>query len=468
MDHSPSPIKPALSHRWMRLLGIGLPLTIAVLVGSQPAFRARLGEISQSWFNSLDAPYRYPFAASLPRNRSAIPQLQQEIAFYQQLVQENPQQGSDYASLALAYLRMARTTGQGQWYLLAEQTAQKSLAQLPFDNANAYLTLARVAEAKHDFAEALRLAKQLPEREAIALAVTSNLAMGKLNQADAAAKALLDATLSANAFTLQALVQFAQGNDQEALKSFEYALEVEEPGELTNSARLRTLLGRFHYEQGKLDRANDLYREALRIVPGYQPALINLAQLKLRQGQYNAADRLYQQAIASSGGASTLYQPTLLRGRAQIQRQQGDELQANQLWQEAELLLRQTTTTGTPSFGHQRELARLLLERGNPADRAEAITLMQQELTLRRDATTLATYAWALTASERWQAAQPIIQEAIALGTRSPEIFYRAGLIEQALDRATAQTYFQQAEAIDPTFDERARQAAYLGVGLEF
>lgn len=461
-----------LSNGWVRSLAIGLPLTIAVLIGSQPSFQAQLGTIRQSWLNPLDEPYRYPFHASLPSNRSPIPQLQQEIAFYQERIQQDSQRGLDYAALALTYLRMARTTGQGHWYLLAEQTAQQSLTRLPFDNADANLVLARVAEARHDFPGALRLAAQLPEQEAIALRVTSHLAMGNLTAAEAAANQLVDASLSANAFTLQALVQVAQGKQEEALKSFHYALEVEEPGELSNSARLRTTLGRFYYERGELDLAADLYQEALRISPNFPAALINLAQLHLRQGQDNAADRLYKRAIALSDDMPTLYQPTLLRGQAYLQRQRGNQAGANQLGQDAELLLRETVTAPTSpqsSFGHQRELARLLLERGTATDRAEAVTLMQQEVGRRRDASTLATYAKALAATDRWQEAETVIQEAIALGTRSPAILYQAGVIAQALDRPSdAQRYFQQVNAIDPTFDQRADAVAYLGVGLEF
>jgi tetratricopeptide (TPR) repeat protein len=94
---------------------------------------------------------------------------------------------------------------------------------------------------------------------------------------------------------------------------------------------------------------------------------------------------------------------------------------------------------------------------------------MQQEVRLRRDASTLATYAKALAASERWQEAETVIQEAIALGTRSPATLYQAGVIAQALDRPSeAQQYFQQVKAIDPTFDPQADAVAYLGVGLEF
>ena len=72
---------------------------------------------------------------------------------------------------------------------MAEQAAQRSIADLPFDNKDGLLVLARIAEAKHDFATALPLAKQVgsDNEDAIALQVTSHLAMGKVSKANAAA-----------------------------------------------------------------------------------------------------------------------------------------------------------------------------------------------------------------------------------------------------------------------------------------
>lgn len=52
---------------------------------------------------------------------------------------------------------------------------------------------------------------------------------------------------------------------------------------------------------------------------------------------------------------------------------------------------------------HRRELAVLLLERGDEADRSEALTLMQAEVENRRNAETLETLAWALSEVDRRQ-----------------------------------------------------------------
>lgn len=449
------------------LLSIGLPITSIALIATQPSVWLQVESFQNHAFSSLEEPYRYPFDQALTANRSSIAPLQQEIAFYQTRVRQHPDRALEQAALASAYLRMARLTGEENWYLLGDQTAQKSLATLPFDNSEALSVLARVAEARHDFEAALKLAKQIPNlTEALPIQVSSNLALGKLEQANQAAAQLVDLTLSMNAFTLQALVKTAQGDDQAALQNFQYALEVEEAGELSNSARTRTLLGRFHYERGQLQLAGDFYREALRILPNYPPALLNLAQLELRQGNYRAAERRYIQATTLSQGA-TLFDPLILRGRAQIKAAQGNRAEAEVIWTEAETLLRQSVANSSFSLGHRRDLARLLLERGRSEDIAEAISLMETEIKLRRDAGTLSTYASALAKAKRWTEAGKVIQAAIDSGIRNAEISHQAATIAQALgNTAQANTYRQKVEQIDPKFDDNAHRAVNLGVGL--
>jgi hypothetical protein len=49
--------------------------------------------------------------------------------------------------------------------------------------------------------------------------------------------------------------------------------------------------------------------------------------------------------------------------------------------------------SGSGGFGHRRDLASLLLEKGRSQDVAEALALMQEEVKIRRDAVTLDTLA---------------------------------------------------------------------------
>ncbi|QKD84305.1 tetratricopeptide repeat protein [Thermoleptolyngbya sichuanensis A183] len=460
------------SRRGWLLAAVGLSATSAVLWFTQAGGPA-LNRLGDRPSRHLDAPYRYPFFVST--SGSATARLEQEIAHFQERVRQMPAQsvaqGLEQSALALGYLKMARLTGQSHWYLLADQTAQEALRSMP-EHPEAIAVLARVAEARHDFDQALALAVQLDgSKEALSVQAAVHLARGNLVAAAEAGDRLVDQTLSPAAFTQQALVRAAQGDDEGALQSFQYALEVEEAGDLGSAARTRTLLGRFYYERGQLDLARGLYHEALRILPSYLPARLNLAQLALRQGRYGLAAQYYRQ-VEDMGSAATVYEPLVQRGQARLKPLQHQPAQAEIHWANAELQLRQTLaeTSADSSafgFGHRRDLARLLLERGRPEDTAEALALMEAEVKQRRDADTLDTYAWALAQMGRWQEAREVVQAAIALGTRDAALCDRAAQIEEALGNpAQAAAYRQQMLEIDPQFDQNARHAAGLGIGL--
>ncbi|WP_143288184.1 tetratricopeptide repeat protein, partial [Calothrix rhizosoleniae] len=291
---------------------------------------------------------------------------------------------------------------------------------------------------------------------------------GKLQEAKAYADNLVSKLPTQSNLTLQALVLSAQGQEQAAIDTFKFALAAEEAGETGSSAYTRVLLGQFYYKHGQLELAKNLYKEALVIIPRYPLALLHLAQLQTRQGNYQAAEKLYAQVLPNSQKSSTTYDHTVYRGKAKLKQLQGEQQQAVKLLIKAEDLLRQENATGhgEGSFGHRRELAWLLLEKNNPKDTAEALSLMQAEIRIRRDAQTLDTLAWALYNSGRIREAQQAIQSALQLGTQDAAIFYRAAAIAKALgNKQQALTYKKLSQQIDPTFNQQARLA--LGMGLE-
>ncbi len=78
---------------------------------------------------------------TVPRNsakRCITRQLEQEVTFYQKRIRQSPQDGLNQALLATVYLKLARATGDSNWYLLAEQAAQQSFNNLPFNNTERY------------------------------------------------------------------------------------------------------------------------------------------------------------------------------------------------------------------------------------------------------------------------------------------------------------------------------------------
>ncbi len=401
-----------------------------------------------------------------PAEHSVTDALQREIAFYQNRIQANPKDGLDRAALATLYIQLATSTGNTHWYHEAEETARQSLVNLPFNNPEAQLALAKVAQAEHQFAEALQLAEAVleenPENEqALSIIVTSTLAQGQLPQARQVANQLVEQAPTLVSYTLRALVLVAQGEDQAALQDFQQALTLEQPDQPSQSAWARTLLGRYHAHRGQLPTAKQYYQEALKRQPHASFTQVKLAELETRQGNYGAAETLYNKLLQHPEFSHGL-DHAALQGLAQLKVLDGKLTEANQLWAEAEHEFREHQDLD--HFGHRRDLAKLLLARGRQSDLQEALTLMQAEVKSRRDLETLKTLAWALSKMKRYREAQDVLQEAIALGTQDASLFYRASLVEVALgNEAKAEAYSKKALAIDPHFDTTARALLALG-----
>lgn len=286
--------------------------------------------------------------------------------------------------------------------------------------------------------------------------VTAYLGTGELEKAGAIATSLVQQIPTLGSLTLRGLVHVAQGKDAIAIQDFTAALSAEEPQEAGSSAWTRTVMGRFYASRGDHQTAQQLYQEALEILPRYPLALVHMANLKTRQGHYRSAKNLYSQVFTSQDYPN-VWDHVALQGMAQVANLQGNQTDAQRLWQQAEAQFRQHEDLDT--FGHRRALAQLLLARGDSADLPEALALMEADIRVRQDAATLDIYAWVLMRLGRWQEAQQTLETAIAQGTRNAVIFYRAGLIEQHLgNQSAAKQYFQMAQTTDPTFSKRDQQ----------
>jgi tetratricopeptide (TPR) repeat protein len=406
--------------------------------------------------SNLPEMYRYKYEQSLERRaETRTKAFAREIAFLQARVNRNSNDGLDLAGLAGAYIAKARVSGQNAWFVLAEQAAERSLAALPLKigNTGAQLALAEIAQAQHDFSRALGLIEAVTKtqpRNASALALRSSikLAQGDPEGAQQDAEPLVKALPNPSNLTLRAVILETQGKLEAAKSDFTHALEIEQADDVFGSARTRTLFARFLARHGQPELAQGLLEEALRIAPSFPLALLQLADLEFRQAQYEMARATFNELRSSSKGSPSTFDHAALFGLARIA-QATNSSEVDQLWNDAVNVLRREVTSG--AFGHRRELARVLLERGNPQDVNEALKQARLELNVRKDWETLNVLAWAQQRAGFFKDARATVQKALAVGVQDAELEFRAGQIETSLGNPEqANQHFAAAEKINP------------------
>ena len=380
-------------------------------------------------FNSMHHSPLFP-GMKVARYRYRIlpqPPVDQTLAPLERRTQIPRPSALDLAELATLYYQQGHLSGDLTWYDKAEEAAKHSLQILSYPNGNAKMTLAKIADAKHEFPDAIRIATEVLTQYhspgSVAVLISSNLALGQLKEAARYADLAVDTKPEMGAYLMRALVLSAQGRDQEAAFDFQRAATVEDIGTLAESSRLRALWGRFLVAHGDYRDARDLYEEALRIVPGNHLALALYGEMELRLGHYARAQKLLMDAFTASK------QMRYLVHYARARQLAGDESGAAETQALAEKLIREELGTG--KFGHRLELVELLLDRGHPADVQEAVTLAQKEITVRRSAEAYYFLSKALWQAKRPEEAREPIREAIRTGVNDPRYFALAALVEQ-------------------------------------
>jgi len=350
----------------------------------------------------------------------------------------------DYAELADLYFRRAKLDGDPEGYKTADAMARRSLDLLRTPNP-AVLTLAKLADVRHDFRDAIELAHQHKGRSAGAqiIIATAHLALGELAEAGEAAQAALAIKPDSAGYLMRALVMQAQGRDPEAAFDFANAARTEEPGDLQASAHLRALWGRFLLRRGEPAGAALLFDEALRIAPDFALALALRGELALRTGHPADAAKQFEQAFIASR------QVRYLIDQARAQELAGDRAGADALRTQVEAIVR--GELGEGGLGHRLDLAEVLIDRGRPAEVAEAVALARQETLRRGSFEARFQLARALTRSGARDEALREVQAALASGTHEAQLYELASELEaQRGNAAAAALYTRLADRIDP------------------
>ena len=426
------------------LAGILITAIVAVIVRTKPAERpsATLEPAPST------VAYRFAIHGGNPRA-----ELDDTIAAVEARQHSLPNDPLEMTELANLYAVRGQLDGDRRDLEEAERLAHRSLEILPAPNG-AVMTLARLANARHDFRVAIELTHQYRGRNPVAVPMvlaTTHLALGELEQAAEAADVAVADKPSPSAYLERALIMQAQGRDPEAAADFASAVRVEEADDVLESARVRALWGRFLLRRGLYRGAAMVIDEALRIAPASALALSIRGELEMRTGDPAAARATFEQAFVGS------HQTRYLIDQSRALELAGDRAGADALRAKVEMIVRDDLASG--GNGHRLELVEVMVDGGEQL--TEAIALAREEVARRPSADSRYQLARALAATGELHEAMVQIRAVLASGAREAQFYELAARLEMKTGNFPRSSLYEQlADALDP------RNAGWRSLGL--
>jgi tetratricopeptide (TPR) repeat protein len=374
---------------------------------------------------------------------------ERDIAFFERRVGEDTLGASDRSQLAALYMDRARATGGFTDYERAERLARRSLALRTEHNSQTFGLLASALLARHDFAQALVVAKTADSLDPgvprhVALLGEIELEIGDYGAANTHFASI---HFDADQFTIAARVarwRELTGHADAARRLLRGAVaRVDRRDEFprVQVAGVHYRLGELELRTGHLDSAAAAYRRGLAIFPEDYRILGGLARLSAARGEWKQAVEYGNEAIAIQLDPATL--GTISEAYAAL----GDSAQSAQY-------ARAMATSALKQPGPiHRAWGLFLLDHGSKSDVDRVLAKTRVEMRTRHDVYGYDLLAWALHKQGRDAAACAAMKHALAQHTEDAQLFYHAGMIERALGNAeAARSYLGQAVAMNPRF----------------
>jgi tetratricopeptide (TPR) repeat protein len=370
------------------------------------------------------------------------------IAYYQRVLQRNPQNSRAYQGLGDALIRKARETGDPSYFNRAEEALKKSL-QLNPGNAGAMRHLSYVFYSRHEFEAAAVHADKAIEMDSTdgdSYGILGDALMetGAYEKAEEAYDKMMQREKSLYSYSRRAGLKSMRGDSAGAIADLDSAVaagkSAKQPAESIAWAEWQ--LGSDHFALGNLANAEAFYRQSLQTYPNYYRALASLAQVRAAQKKYVEAIDLYSKAVA------ILPMPEYIAALGDVYRKIGKPDQARKQYELVEYIGRLSRLNEAL---YNRELAYFYAD--HDIKLTEGLELARRELEYRRDIYAYDVLAWTLYKNGQFGKAAEAIGEALKLDTKDAKLFYHAGMIYRQLgDKQKAQQYLSRALDTNPHF----------------
>lgn len=391
--------------------------------------------------------------ASAPQGRTgAVPaaavanngDLSAMISSLQARLRRLPADSTSWATLGLAYVQQSRVTGDPSYYNKAAGALHRSLQESPDSNAPALTGQAALAAARHDFAGALRLARQSQDINRYnsvnqGMLVDALVELGRYDQAFAALQRMVDLKPGVPSYTRVSYSYELRGNLAGARFAMRQALDIAYSADDRAFAFFQ--LGELAWNAGDLDAAERSYARGMREAPTYVPLLDGQAKVEAARGDTAQALRDYRTVI------ERFPSPTYVSEYSDLLTSLGRDRAASR---QGDLITAQQQILRAAGVNLDLELALYDATHGRPQ---QALGAAARAWDLRHSVFVEDAYAWALHVNGRDRAALTHARGAARMGTRSALFAYHRGMIEKALGMDTAaERSLRRALDINPYF----------------
>ncbi len=375
-------------------------------------------------------------------------------------LQGRAESASLYAQLGRAYLQAARDEADPGHLPNAERALRRSLALEPEDNVDAYVGMAALGNARHDFSGSVDWARRAVAAEpadasAYGLLGDALFELGRVRAADRAYQQMVDVRPDVASYVRASYALQYHGETRAAIGTMKLALQAAGPSGET-AAWVRHQLGDIYAGTRDFARAARQNRIGMSIAPGYVPPRVGLAEAYVARGRLGEAVDLVESATAEM--AALEYMITLgelyeALGRRSLAARQNRIVEATlAVYRRAGVRVDSDFTVFYADHGLRLEAA---LREARVAYRERPTQKMADAL------------AWILHASGRDREALHHANEALRGPVDDALYLFHAGVISYELgDRQDAARLMRSALDVDPTFSVTKAPIARRIAGL--
>ncbi|MEP7361366.1 MAG: tetratricopeptide repeat protein [Chloroflexota bacterium] len=352
-----------------------------------------------------------------------------EIAKRYEQVRQNPDTIDAYILLGYAYLQHVRETGDPTDYGRAEAALQEVLARQA-GNDGAIVGLGVLANARHEFAQALELGNEAVaispyNSQARGVTVDALTELGRYDDALKAAQDMIDLRPDLASYSRVAYQRELHGDIDGALDAMRTAFDASSGSPAENREYIRVLIGDLYLLKGDPTQATQIYNTSLSVVPGFMWAEAGLGRAALATGDLKTAIVHYQKAV------DILPLPELVVALGETQAADGDEADANKTYA---LVRAEQKLFAANGVNIDLELA---LFEANHGDPKVAVDDAQRAYATQPNVKVADALGWALYRDGHAAEARQYSDLALRLGSPYATFAYHAGMIALATGDTT-------------------------------